>query len=281
MRYLNLKLGRSKIMLTQFEPHASDPELHGHGDEFQLSIPLAGVPLMEHGDTPQVEKLPDFGRYLTRPGEMHRHFAGDGASRLLLINFKQAFLEDVLRDRLQHLPTSLEFAAWSEGPNDAFRKLAERIIRGSMAGPEDVETQELELELAQVLLSAQPGTHTAYWNASPDAQHHPALGRVMAMIHDTYASGELSLDTLAQEAGLSKYHLLRLFRTTIGRTPGQYIADLRLEHAERLLARTDDEVTTICFDAGYGSLSSMERAFKQRYGVTPTEYRKQKRGTTS
>nr|WP_236587667.1 AraC family transcriptional regulator [Tumebacillus amylolyticus] len=276
---MNLELGRSKIMLTQFDPHGSDPKLHGHGDEFQISIPLIGVPLLEHGDAPKVAKLPDYGRFITAPGELHRHFAGEGASRLLLINFKQRFLEDVLQDRLHHLPTSLEFAPWSEGPNDAFRKLAERLMKVSMAGPFDVETQEVELELAQVLLSAQPGTHTAYWNANPEAQHHPAIGRVLALIHDTHASTDLSLDGLAEEAGLSKYHLLRLFRTVIGRTPGQYLAEVRLERAEGLLAETELDVTTVCFDVGYGSLSSMERAFKQKYGMSPTEYRRQKRGS--
>ena len=60
-------------------------------------------------------------------------------------------------------------------------------------------------------------------------------------------------------------------------TPKEYTDSLRLQAAEKLLVETDKKIIEIAWDAGFSSLSSFNRFFKKKTGMTPTEYRKTKR----
>src|SRR6476646_9849149 len=66
----------------------------------------------------------------------------------------------------------------------------------------------------------------------------------------------LDLDRLAAVAGLSKYHFLRCFSATYGKTPALYLAERRIERAQDLLRATNLTVTEVCFVVGYKSLGS-------------------------
>lgn len=85
----------------------------------------------------------------------------------------------------------------------------------------------------------------------------------------------ISLDQLAAEACLSKYHFLRLFRTAYGLSPYQYIQHLRLEKARGLLADSLLPVADIAISLGFDNSQSFSRLFYQRMGLYPTEYRLQ------
>jgi AraC family transcriptional regulator len=89
--------------------------------------------------------------------------------------------------------------------------------------------------------------------------------------------GPVSLGDMGREAGLSPNHLLRTFRRAFGQTPHQYLTDLRLEQARRLLAGSDAPVTDICLAVGFESLGSFSWLFRQRFGLAPTHYRRQTR----
>src|SRR5262245_27431 len=79
------------------------------------------------------------------------------------------------------------------------------------------------------------------------------------------------LDVLAADVGLSRAHFLRTFTTAFGTTPHDYLMEVRLERAKRILAR-GASVTEACFDVGYASLGSFSRLFSQRVGVSPRDW---------
>jgi AraC-like DNA-binding protein len=87
---------------------------------------------------------------------------------------------------------------------------------------------------------------------------------------------ELSLDwrttTLAGEVNLSASRLRHLFKEETGKTPSQYLKDLRLEEAERLLRDTFLTVKVIASKVGLSS-ANLIREFKSVHRCTPTEYR--------
>jgi AraC-like DNA-binding protein len=83
----------------------------------------------------------------------------------------------------------------------------------------------------------------------------------------------LSVQALAGQAGLSPAHYSRLFQNEIGCSPGQYLINLRLERAGFLLRHSRSSLSEICGAVGYESLPSFARLFKQRLGVTPSQYR--------
>ncbi|MET7640173.1 helix-turn-helix transcriptional regulator [Streptomyces sp. NPDC005438] len=84
----------------------------------------------------------------------------------------------------------------------------------------------------------------------------------------------LDLDTLAAEAGYSRYHFLRAFRSAYGETPGQYLSRRRVERAEDLLRTADLSVTEICHLVGFTSLGTFHGRFKEFTGLTPGQYRR-------
>jgi AraC-like DNA-binding protein len=82
----------------------------------------------------------------------------------------------------------------------------------------------------------------------------------------------LDLDGLAAAAGVSKYHFLRCFAATYGKTPALYLAERRIERAQDLLRATNLTVTEVCMLVGYSSLGSFSSRFRQLVGVSPSEY---------
>jgi AraC-like DNA-binding protein len=89
---------------------------------------------------------------------------------------------------------------------------------------------------------------------------------------DRHYAEPLDLDGLAAEAGVSKFHFLRCFAATYGRTPALYLAERRVERAQDLLRATNLTVTEVCMLVGYSSLGSFSSRFRQLVGVSPSAY---------
>ena len=84
----------------------------------------------------------------------------------------------------------------------------------------------------------------------------------------------VSLDAVAKEACLSRYHLHRAFTKVFEQTPHSYLTELRLERAHALLKR-GNSVTDACMAVGFSSVSSFSRLFRKHYGVAPSSARMQ------
>lgn len=89
---------------------------------------------------------------------------------------------------------------------------------------------------------------------------------------DRHYAEALDLDALADAAGVSKYHFLRCFAATYGKTPALYLAERRIERAQDLLRATNLTVTEVCHHVGYSSLGSFSTKFTQLVGVSPSVY---------
>lgn len=109
------------------------------------------------------------------------------------------------------------------------------------------------------------------------APRHLAVGRVIDYI-DLHMDEALTLDRLAREAHLSKYHFARIFRDETGVPPATYVRDARLRRAKELLdADTDRTLADIALDAGFYDQSHFTRTFKQAAGRTPGRYREERK----
>jgi len=85
---------------------------------------------------------------------------------------------------------------------------------------------------------------------------------------------EHTLDELAQLACFSPFQFHRIFRGMVGEPVAEYIRRLRLERAGLRLVQSRRPVTDIAFEAGYQNLESFIRAFRQRFSVSPSQFRK-------
>lgn len=99
------------------------------------------------------------------------------------------------------------------------------------------------------------------------------MHRVQAYI-DRHLDAPLNLEALAAVAHFSPYHFHRLFLAWMGETLGDYLARRRLEKsAQRLRGQPESTVLSIALGVGYGSAEAFSRAFKARFGVSPTQWR--------
>jgi transcriptional regulator GlxA family with amidase domain len=81
------------------------------------------------------------------------------------------------------------------------------------------------------------------------------------------------IDALAEEVGVSRRSLSRLFRTGLNVSPSDFVERVRTDLARRRLLETDDRVETIAVACGFGSLRRMDRAFARMIAASPTEFR--------
>jgi YesN/AraC family two-component response regulator len=104
----------------------------------------------------------------------------------------------------------------------------------------------------------------------------PFVLRVIGFIEDHLAE-KITLQDLADQAYLSKYHFCRLFSRHVGMSPMRLIASLRVERAKRLLRNGDSGTKSVCREAGFGDAATFARTFKKVTGMTPEEYKRKVR----
>jgi transcriptional regulator, araC-type len=109
-------------------------------------------------------------------------------------------------------------------------------------------------------------THNSYIQSINKASHYIA----------THLDETIDVKTLARVANLSDFHFCRIFKAIKGEPPIAFIARLRIETAAQLLRYSSLAVEEIAYNIGYESPASLSKAFKSRYGITPTQYRTDK-----
>jgi AraC family transcriptional regulator len=86
----------------------------------------------------------------------------------------------------------------------------------------------------------------------------------------------ITLDDLASKALCSKFHYHRIFQGLVGYPVAQYIKQRKLSVAANNLLNTNSKITDIAMDFGFNSHAVFDRAFRNFYGLTPSEYRNRK-----
>jgi AraC-like DNA-binding protein len=93
---------------------------------------------------------------------------------------------------------------------------------------------------------------------------------------DEHFTEDIGLSEIADKAHFSKYHFIRLFKNIYELTPNQYLVQVRIEEAKRLL-QNGLAVKEVCMSVGFDSISSFKGLFKKLTGKTLTSYQNQQR----
>ncbi|SEI75206.1 AraC-like ligand binding domain-containing protein [Allopseudospirillum japonicum] len=88
----------------------------------------------------------------------------------------------------------------------------------------------------------------------------------------------LEVDTLAEQANLSKYHFIHRYKALTGLAPIQHFLQMKIEHACHLLDQTSLSISEISYALGYEDSYYFSRLFKKVMGLAPTAYRRIRRG---
>jgi len=90
---------------------------------------------------------------------------------------------------------------------------------------------------------------------------------------DEHYKDEINLEQLADLVGMTSTSFSRYFKQRTGKNFLEYIIDIRLGHAARMLIDTTDSISEICWRTGFNTLTNFNRLFRKRKGCNPTEFR--------
>lgn len=100
---------------------------------------------------------------------------------------------------------------------------------------------------------------------------------VLKYIQTHYAES-IEIEDMIRACNISRTDCFRCFGKIIGKSPVEYLNEYRIKQAMYLLETTNQTITEICMACGFNHLSYFGRLFRQATGVTPKEYRKQRKG---
>jgi len=153
-------------------------------------------------------------------------------------------------------------------PVDAFFTLSRPIFEQVCTIPQDADLITVKGLLYSLCGEFNKGaryTETATVSSS-------LLYRIFKFIEQNY-SADCSLSDLARELGYEYTYMSRYFKQSVGVSYNEYVNEYRISRVCYCLTSTDKTVLEISDECGFNSLRSLNRNFKERLGMTPTEYR--------
>ena len=107
-----------------------------------------------------------------------------------------------------------------------------------------------------------------------DAKDHEFIKKLHQLINENLDNTDYSVENLCRELGVGRTKLYTKVKDITGEALGDLIRDIRLNKSAYLLRNTDMNITEVIYDVGFGSNSHFSKAFKAKFGMTPSEYAK-------
>ncbi len=127
-----------------------------------------------------------------------------------------------------------------------------RRLRGKFSGAQD---QEDKVE-----------------NVEVKGNNDVLMERIMKTVNQHLQDADFNVDKLAEEVGLSRTQLHRKMKEITGISTGEFIRNLRLQQAERLIREGKVNIAQVAYSVGFNNQTYFSTVFKRYYGMTPTEY---------
>lgn len=263
-----------------YGPH--DRPFSEQHDQFSVALVLAGS--FQYRGTPggKTGQLMTPGSlFLGNPSQwfecVHDHGHGD---RCLSFHFSPEFFEETAagtgakagerRFRVLRLPA---LRAMSPVVAQACARLA---AEGDAAQADLLRSwEEIAVEIAAASMRMANSLEGSAGDALPSVAAR--ITQAVRMMEKTDEAQGWTLERIANEARLSKYHFLRTFEQVTGLTPHQYLRRLRLRKAATRLLAEPGNVLDVALDCGFGDLSNFNRAFRVEFGMSPRAFRRQGR----
>lgn len=189
--------------------------------------------------------------HIQQPGDVHRDLTRDGPTTIQIFALPPDIVEDVVGKVRVHAQLDA-----GDERGAAFRRLHD-AIRG---GTDGLALDVCLVEAIEAFGGIGDGKH---------ATTKP-VRRAMELLRDRLGES-LSLDELANHAGLDKFHLCRAFRAQVGMPPHAYLTRLRIMRAKHLLGR-GVKPGDVALQVGLYDQSQLNRHFRRLVGVTPGQF---------
>lgn len=210
---------------------------------------------------------------LMEPGEAHRTTAVAEPASFFVTWWKPDVLQGAALELGISEPVHWRTAQLDPGDvSHSFFELAQRLNYE----PDSLASQEAYACATRALLGSAAETRS---QREPTGRFHPGVRRAVEHLRERFRDS-VSLDELAKEARLTKFHLSRCFAEAIGFPPHQYQKLLRIHEARRLLER-GCSVEEAGESAGFADAPHLTRAFRDWIGVSPGAWARARRPTWS
>ena len=253
-----LELLRARYTRQRFAPHAHDEYVFGMIENGAARTSFRG------GDDVHAA-----GSVITMaPGEVHTGApATDEGWSYRMLYPAETLVRFVARDA-----TGRDFAPTFDGSFVVDPALSDRLRATHMVLESDADGMQKECTLLETLgeLIIRHASTAGSSTVLPAARSTAALRRVRNLLDAEYAR-TVTISELAREAGLSTFHLIRVFRTSFGLPPYKYLEQVRIQRARRLI-RLGFSLTHVVHATGFSDQSHLTRYFKRIVGVTPGIY---------
>ena len=214
-------------------------------------------------------------QFLIIPAHQTSQWQRQGSSEMLMIYLRREMLEEMSREVFGRKGVQIALRLGATDP--LLEQLAIAVLR-TLQQPDPLVTNlyvdglamaiGAQLVLAhskEVIRPVEQGTWPKF--------AAPGVERLRDFI-EASLDQDLSLEALAEEAGVSVYALPRAFWHHFRATPHQYVLARRMARARELLADTDLQICEVALETGFSSQSHLASSFKKHTGVTPHSYRK-------
>jgi AraC-like DNA-binding protein len=147
------------------------------------------------------------------------------------------------------------------------------IKKVGSAGKLEIDNLVLEL-LQQIIECITSKTLDTELPLSLRKNHMTTVEKAKEYMNENFSS-DISLQDLASYCCVSPFHFSRTFKKFTTYSPHQYLLNIRLKHAEMMVRNTSRPIADVCFSSGFNSIEYFATAFRQRFNMNPTQYRKE------
>lgn len=255
-----------EVRLTSIEFARGHKRLSGSRWQAALTYVLRGVARLRTGTSSWTLSLEDGALCVSNAGEEIELIPGPN-TLAAIVRIDVRLLRRILNDRPVIFvcnPDLRHQASYAE-----LRRAVEGLLR-ALAETGDFyqfHMQAAEGVLLKVLVDS-------FGSTKSDA---PSRADAFAGYLDSHYDEPLTLAQTARYFHLSTEHFAKSFKAEVGQTFHGYLTEARLDAAVDLLTTGDNTISRIALDAGFPNAAALNQAFKVRYGMTPTQYRKEHR----
>jgi len=248
---------------------------HSH-DYYEIFLTISGT--VTHKINGKTTKLPEGSLVFIRPDDIHGYlYETPQSTRTAYVNL--TFTRETANSLFEYL-------------SDSFPR--ESLLTSSMPPTVQLATTEKKQILSQIselnlvnwsdkkalklrMRAILADIFVRYFSDMPDKQQ-PRIPLWLSELMETMKNPDnfiVGAERMIQLCTRSREHLMRCIKQYCGITISEYINELRLNYAANMLLRTNTPILDICYLCGFHSSSYFYKAFNKKYGLSPTEFRKQ------
>jgi len=240
-------------------------------EQFHFLIPLRQAPVIRTEN--KLHALEKMSVFPCNPMQPHQiHDTGIVDFKALIIYMEKTFLQTVAEDLFGNRNIELSSSCFAYSPE--LKELISKFIhecRSKQLGC-SLMLESLSVQIAVLLLRLCHQNPPVESCLSGKHWDNKSITQAIEYLTDNYQK-KISLSDLASETHYSPYHFLRLFKQHTGKTPFEYLLDLKIEKAKTLLKKTDYSIAETSYLSGFSSTSYFSQTFKKKTGLSPSQYR--------